>query len=219
VILSRQHGGHRRSQIRRMIVTAAGPALALMPLLLVAGCSTASSPRPAVGASVHRSAPVTVDASPLGCRYGPGCFEGRIVHPLSTRVFPTAKRGFALAVVRGALYPSTTTNGGKTWRIDGPSFYAPGAQAPRVVTYVGAARPGTYFAFGGGGTAVDVTSDSGKRWWQAFLGDLVLAVVPSPKGSLVAITQELGGHGGKAVTWVYVSNDGGRHWHYTNKAA
>jgi hypothetical protein len=133
---------------------------------------------------------------------------------LGQRIFVNARRGFALANVDGGTYPAATDNGGKTWRTDGPALHLNAAQAPLAVLDVGAANGHTFFAFGGG-QVVDATRDGGKHWWQAFLGDVVMAVVARPGGGLVAFAQTASGT--KAVTLVYVSTDGGRHWHLNDR--
>ncbi len=134
---------------------------------------------------------------------------------LGLRVFPNAKHGFALADVGQAQYPAATVNGGKTWRTDGPALHINAAQAPLVVQEVGAANQQTYFAWGGG-QVVDATNDAGKHWYRAFLGDVVMAVVSPTNGQLVAFAQASTGSSSAAVTWVYVSTDGGRQWHYND---
>ena len=138
---------------------------------------------------------------------------------LGLRVFPNALHGFALADVGQAQYPAATVNGGKTWRVAGPALHLDAAQAPLVVLQVGAANQRTFFAWGGpgGGQVVDVTRDAGKHWYQAILGDVVMAVVSGPNGQLVAFAQGAAtSSGSTAATWVYASKDGGRTWHYNN---
>ena len=127
-----------------------------------------------------------------------------------TRVFANARTGFALADVRQAQYPARTTDGGRTWRIDGPQFHVNAADAPEAVTAVGVAGPRRLFAYGS--QVVDATTDAGHTWWEAFFQDLVVAVVPGPRG-LVAYVQHESGN--RAVTWQYVSRDGGRHWRFS----
>jgi hypothetical protein len=129
---------------------------------------------------------------------------------LGARAFWNARNGFALADVRSAQYPARTTNGGRTWRIDGPQFHVDAADAPEGVGAVGIAGPHTFFAYGS--SVADVSTDGGRTWWEAFLGDLVVAVVRGPRG-LVAYVQHTTGD--RAVTWQYVSGDGGRHWRYS----
>jgi photosystem II stability/assembly factor-like uncharacterized protein len=134
---------------------------------------------------------------------------------LGVRVFVDANRGFSLADLRnGETYPAQTVDGGRTWRIDGPVFHVPAANGAAVVTQAGAAPPDTYFAFGGG-SVVDVTTDAGRHWWIAPLGEDILGVVPgtSPQ-HLIAVVHDSGGTStSKLTTVVYLSPDGGRHWH------
>jgi hypothetical protein len=124
-----------------------------------------------------------------------------------TRVFANARAGFALADVRQAQYPARTTDGGKTWRIDGPQFHVNAADAPEAVGFVGVAGPRRLFAYGS--SVVDATTNGGRTWWEAFFQDLVVAVVPGPRGLVAYVQQE---SGNRAVTSQYLSRDGGRHW-------
>ncbi len=135
---------------------------------------------------------------------------------VSTRVFANASVGFALASVDSAQYPARSLDGGKTWRIDGPQVHIDAADGPEGVSFVGVAGPRTFFAYGS--EAVDVTTDGGRTWWETFLGELVVAVVPGPRNELVAyVQQQLDSNSSSlaAATWQYVSHDGGRHWSYS----
>lgn len=181
-------------------------------LTVLAGCAAAA----AIAAPASQPARVTARAvSPDARPYAPGARVSQA--SLGNRVFTDAKHGFALANLRnGSTYPAITTDGGKTWRIGGGHFHVSAANAPAVVTQVGAGRRGTYFAYAGpgGGQAVDVTTDGGKHWWQAFLPGEPQAVVYSAvtrSGELIAFEQ---GH----PTYVYVSKDGGRHWRLSHSA-
>jgi hypothetical protein len=132
---------------------------------------------------------------------------------LGQRVFVNGNDGFALASRAEGQYPAASTDGGASWKTSGPALHVNAAQAPLSVTQVGAAGQRTYYYFGGG-QVVDTTSDGGKHWWRAFLGDDVLAVVPGP-GRLIAVAQvSLSNSTNKAATWIYVSKDGGKTWHY-----
>ena len=141
-----------------------------------------------------------------------GAPRGARVRPstLGVRVFVDGRHGFALANLRrfNADYPAATVDGGRTWRVDGPHFHVAAANAPAVVTQVGAGGRSTYFAYGGpgGGNLVVVSTDRGRHWWRAFLAGSVPAVVYSG-GELVAFTN-LPGPG------AYVSKDGGKHWRW-----
>jgi hypothetical protein len=131
------------------------------------------------------------------------------------RVFPNARIGFALANGPNAQYPAVTSDGGMRWRIDGPQFHVDAADGPEGVGFVGVEGPHTFFAYGS--SAVDVTTDGGRAWWETPLGEQVMAVVPNLRNELVAyVEQSLTNERlNPAVTWQYVSRDGGRHWRYS----
>jgi len=164
-----------------------------------------------LAAEAHAATPPkTVTAKRLHARPGavaPGT-KVRDSALLGTRVFANASAGFALAGVGQAQYPARTTDGGQTWRIDGPQFHVNAADAPEAVTAVGVAGPRRLFAYGS--QVVDATTDAGRTWWEAFFQDLVVAVVPGSGHRLVAYVQQASG--AHAVTSQYVSRDGGRHW-------
>ncbi|MGH2882757.1 MAG: hypothetical protein ACRDPA_08705, partial [Solirubrobacteraceae bacterium] len=82
------------------------------------------------------------------------------------RVFTDAKRGFALVQSGQAQYPAATTDGGKTWKTDGPALHLNAAQAPLAVVDIGAAGTKTIFAWGTG-QVIDTTSDGGAHWYRA----------------------------------------------------
>jgi hypothetical protein len=131
-------------------------------------------------------------------------------------VFANADDGFALADDPGkAQYPAHTSDGGRVWRIDGPQVHIDAADGPEGVGSVGVAGTRTFFAYGS--SAVDVTTDGGRVWWETFLGELVVAVVARSPHDLVAyVQQSVSNHRiNPAVTWQYVSGDGGRKWRYT----
>jgi hypothetical protein len=166
--------------------------------------------------------PKTATGTLMRARHGQLLHRGSVVPAadLGVRVFANSTRGFALATTgAGETYPATTINAGGTWRVNGPVFHIPAADAPQVVTQVGMTNGRTYFAWGGpfGGNVVNVTSDGGKRWYQTFLGGAVLSVVSDGPHKLIAVAEVTTGAVGSpvAATWLYVSRDGGRHWRYT----
>lgn len=125
------------------------------------------------------------------------------------RVFTDAKHGFALASVSDADYPVATTDGGKTWKTNGPALHLHAAQAPLAVVFIGAVNRRTVFAWGG--QVIDATSDGGKHWYSAlFTNGGPVAVVRGLAGDLVGFVGSFSG----ASIWQYVSRDGGRTWHY-----
>ena len=206
--------------VSRKTLRTGAVALAILVLGAIVGAVTWSSQGPSASAASLRapSPPLTVTAT-LITRLAGTLKPGTVVAAshLGMRVFPNAQHGFALADVGQGQYPATTVNGGATWKVAGPVLHVNAAQAPLVVQQVGAASQKKLFAWGGpgGGQAVDVTPDAGKHWYRAFLGDIVMAVVSGPGGELVAFAQVAADNSGTtAANWVYVSKDGGRHWHY-----
>lgn len=135
------------------------------------------------------------------------------------RVFLNADEGVALANGDNAQYPTLSTDGGRVWRIDGPPLHVDAADGAEGVGSVGIAGPRTFFAYGS--SVVDVTTDRGRTWWETYLGEDVAAVVPSYRNELVAYVEQSVSdqHLNPAVTWQYVSRDGGHHWRYSTEFA
>ena len=129
------------------------------------------------------------------------------------RVFTDAKHGFALAQAGQAQYPVATTNGGQTWKTDGPALHLNAAQAPLAVIDIGAASQKTIFAWGTG-QVIDATSDGGKHWYRALFFGLPVAVVKNPQGHLVGFVD--GETSGTASPLQYVSKNGGKTWRIDN---
>jgi hypothetical protein len=203
------HASSRRPIRGLAPIAAAALVLALAASILIAASPGADGVA-AAGSVVRAPATVTGDQivrTPSTLKAGTVVGAARLMTP---RVFLNAKRGFALATVKGVTYPAVTQNGGLTWRTNGPALHLPAAQAPLVVTSAGAAKKKTFFAFGGG-QAVDSTIDGGAHWYRALLGDVVLACVASGD-HLIAFAQ-VTATGNTVQTLVYVSTDGGREWH------
>ncbi len=129
------------------------------------------------------------------------------------RVFNDAKHGFALVDTGGAQYPAATSDGGKTWKTDGPALHLNAAQAPLAVVYIGIAGLKTIFAWGTG-QVIDTTSDGGAHWYRATFNGLPVAVIRNPQGHLVAFVD--GETGGGASPVQYVSKNGGKTWRLDN---
>jgi hypothetical protein len=139
---------------------------------------------------------------------------------LETRTFATRRDGFALGNLSGseggAMYPLATTDGGKAWRIAGPVVNVPAAQGGVTVAQAGVANARTWFMCCGGNTVVDVTTDAGKHWWQAFLPAEVINVFAgdNPHARLVAIVRAYSNPGHiHHRLWAFTSMDG-RRWTY-----
>lgn len=139
------------------------------------------------------------------------------------RMFANRRAGFAITDIPqagGGTYPVATTDGGKTWRTDGPVLHIPAAQGPVAVSQPGVAGPRIYFAWCGAcNTVIDVTPDAGKHWWQTFMPGDVLAVLggSSARASLTAIVEgpTSAPNGRGASLWAYLSTDG-RRWTYNH---
>jgi hypothetical protein len=129
------------------------------------------------------------------------------------RVFIDANRGYALVQHGQAQYPAATTNGGKTWKTNGPALHVNAAQAPLAVAFIGAGGTKKIFAWGGG-QVIDATPDGGAHWYRATFTGLPVAVLKNPKGHLVAFVD--GQAGASSVATQYVSKDGGKSWHLDN---
>lgn len=192
----------------------AGLALAAGTIGLQSASAAGSTAAPR--ASAASSSPPTVTAGLMTRRSGtlaPG--TALRASALGERVFPDAKHGFALAAAGQAQYPASSTDGGKTWRTDGPALHIDAAQAPLSVVDLGATNDRTIFAYGSG-QVIDTTSDGGKHWYQALFTDgTPMAVVGGISGHLVAYVDGFtSATSSTGVTWQYVSRDGGRSWHY-----
>jgi hypothetical protein len=131
------------------------------------------------------------------------------------RSFANNRNGFGLGDPLGSGYPVRTTDGGAHWTIDGPVFETATADGAEAVSYTGTAGKEIEFAYGS--SAVDVTANAGKTWWQAFLGELVLDVTYQNSRLYAIVQQQTTPEGRTAVTRVYTSDDGGRRWEYNNR--
>jgi hypothetical protein len=203
--------GSQNRSLKLPFVAAASGAVVIV---LGVGLASASSPRGRAAAAP--SPPATVTAQLITRRPGTLARGTRVSAGAVSqqRVFLGAAHGFALANVDQADYPVETADGGKTWRTSGPAVHLDAAQAPLAVTDSGAVTLHTFFACCDA-QVVDATGDGGKHWWRAFLGDIVIAVRGRPSGELIAFAQAAtSSTGSQAATWVYVSRDGGHHWHY-----
>ncbi len=203
-----------------------GVPISVFVAVAIAGCgSVRHFPEPGAHAASSSAAPVpplkltarklTARSSPFTV-LKPGTRVPRRV--VDAPAFADSDHGFGLAnLINGETFPARTTNGGRTWQIDGPVFHVPAADGPAGVSYTGIASPRTYFAYGS--SVVDVTTNGGKSWWQAGLGELVLAVV-AQQHELVAVVQQQTSAASQSLTsvsWVYVSRDGGQHWRYDSR--
>src|SRR5579863_6423917 len=70
-----------------------------------------------------------------------------------------------LPLVPPATYPVISTDGGKSWHVDGPLFHIDAADGPGTTSSIGALGSDGAYAWGEGGNVVKVTTDGGMQWW------------------------------------------------------
>ncbi len=121
---------------------------------------------------------------------------------------------FGLAIYRdlmSAMYPALSTDGGTTWRIDGPRFFVAAAQGANETGRVGALGPrGAYF-WGQGGNFVKITTDDGVRWWIVGFAAGVYSVGAS-HGTLRTVALGNQVSCSEFQAFLYVSTDSGKTW-------
>ena len=193
---------------RRVTMTAVGAAMALAATAVVAvSGATAAAPKPAKTVTGSLITPTLHTLKP-GTKVSPAKF--------GARVFVNGSDGWAFAIGDQAQYAATTTDGGTTWTIASPALHVNAAQAPLVVTQLGALSAKVAYAFGDSQVA-DVTTDGGKHWYRALWQGTVTAVVPG-FGSHQLLAYVDGGasaSGPTAPTWQYSSTNGGKTWTLT----
>jgi hypothetical protein len=196
-------------------------ALAALGAMAVGAASVGAAPPPSRLAADRVTPPRTIVAHRLRPRLGavaPGTgVSASALFP--NRVFVNGRVGFALANDGSAQYPALTFNGGQRWRIAGPQFHIDAADGPEAVGFVGASAPRTFYAYGS--SVADVSTDAGRTWWEAYLGELVVAVVtPAPHDLVAYVEQQMGStSSSRTLIWQYVSRDGGRRWSYSTSLA
>jgi hypothetical protein len=172
---------------------------------LAAGSAGAVTARPAAPAATVTGSRITRPPQTLAK-------GSKVPHSsLGIRTYVDGGHGFALASVGQAQYPAATTNGGRTWRTDGPALHLDAAQAPLAVVSLGAANRRTIYAYGGG-QVIDATTDGGAHWYRALFQGEPMAVVRNFRGHLVGYVDESTGARTRGPTEQYVSKNGGRTW-------
>jgi hypothetical protein len=188
------------SSLRGIVVTgiASVALLGSGSALVTAAASTPKPPKTVKATRITRQSGTLASGSHVG--------SGNVA---GQRTFTTATRGFALASAGEADYAVTTTDGGKTWKTDGPALHLHALQAPLAVSFIGAVNRETVFAWGGG-QVIDTTNDGGKTWYRAlFTIGSPVAVVHDFAGHLLAFVESSASN-----TVEYVSKDGGRTWRH-----
>lgn len=182
--------------LRRPVVAAIAGA-AVLSCGLAAGAAAAAAPKTVNATRITRPAGTLAPGSNVNA--------SRI---FGQRTFTSATRGFALATVGQAQYPVATTNGGTTWKTNGPALHLDAAQAPLSISFIGAVNRNTIYAWGGG-QVIDTTNNGGKTWYRAlFTTGSPVAVVSDLTGHLLAFVQSFNG----SSSVKYTSKNGGRTW-------
>jgi len=186
----------------------------LIPATVVAVAAAVAAP---LALSAPGTPPATVTAAKLSADRSPFLPAGRVVNDgtLTNRVYVNRRDGFSLSWQPNAQYGACTTDAGQTWRICTPMLHVSAANAPDVVTEIGADHR-TYWVYGGpgGGPSIVVSNDAGRTWYRAYLPGIPMAVTQSNVGvvrQLIAFVAT----GQKPL--VYVSSNGGHTWTYTSR--
>jgi len=186
----------------------------LIPAALVAVAAAVVAP---LALSAPGSRPMTVTATKLSASRSPFLPAGRVVSDttLTNRVYVNRLDGFSLSSQPNAQYGACTTDAGHTWRICTPVLHVNAANAPNVVTQIGADHR-TYWVYGGpgGGPSIVVSNDAGRTWYRAYMPGMPMAITQSNTGvvrQLVAFVAT------GRTPLVYTSSDGGHTWKYTSR--
>jgi hypothetical protein len=185
----------------------------LIPAALVAVATAVAAP---LASSTPGTPPMTVTATKLSADRPPFLAAGRIVSDatLTNRVYVNRQNGFSMSSQRNAQYAACTINAGKTWRICTPVLHVNAANAPDVVTQVGADHQ-TYWVYGGpgGGQSIVSSNDAGRTWYRTYMPGTPIAVTLSHAGTvhkLIAFVAT------GRTPLLYTSTDAGHTWHYTS---
>ena len=207
------------AELLAMVLVASGVALASGQPSNAAQSGSAASALPSW---LHK----TVDANAYAAPASPFVpnieADGSAVpgHDVTASVSDNRKLKFGLATFRRSTqtYPAISTNGGATWRVDGPLFHVDALQGASVVASSGVLPPhGAYF-WGRGGNLIWTTYDEGAHWWTAAFGAGV-DDLNSSHGTLDAVVFGAQVHATALQRFLYVSTDSGRTWRLRRQLA
>jgi hypothetical protein len=131
---------------------------------------------------------------------------------IAAQVRATPQVSYGLADVGGSEWPAISTDGGQTWRIDGPLFVYPAESGANAANAIGALSANVAYAWGHGGNFVKITYDAGGHWWLAAIPGQGVESVTRNKGTLRARTLGPQTATGQFETFLYISSDQGRTW-------
>ena len=200
------------AQLLAVVLVASGGALASGQPLSAAESGSAASALPTwlhktadANAYVAPASPFVPSTEPAGTAVP--------AHDVTASISDNSQLKFGLATFPSSTqtYPAISTNGGRTWRIDGPLFHVDALQGASVVSSSGALLPrGAYF-WGRGGNLIWITHDEGAHWsttaFSAGVGDL-----SSRRGTLEAVVFGAQVGPAKLQRFLYVSTDSGKTW-------
>jgi photosystem II stability/assembly factor-like uncharacterized protein len=125
---------------------------------------------------------------------------------LGSKAVATPDVHFALAdrgSMFGVVYPAISTDGGRTWSVDGPCFYYAAAQGANAVSTIEARAPNWAYAWGYGGSYVKSTRDGGAHWFAADFPSSIVQVTTKGDSLVVKLYR---------TPSRYVSHDYGLTW-------
>ena len=141
-------------------------------------------------------------------------------HDVTATVSDNGKLKFGLVTFPSSTqtYPAISTNGGMTWRVDGPLFHVDAMQGASVVASSGVLRPhGSYF-WGRGGNLIWTTHDEGAHWWTSAFGAGV-DDLSTRNGTLEAVVFGAQARAGALQRFLYVSTNSGKTWKFRRQFA
>ena len=116
-------------------------------------------------------------------------------------------------------YPAISTDGGSTWKIDGPLFHVDAAQGAAVVESTGALRPAGAYFWGRGGNVIWMTYASDAHWSLIAFGAGV-DQLNSTRGTLEAVVfGNQVDHATATQRFLYTSTDSGKTWKLRRRLA
>jgi len=163
------------------------------------------------GADQNPPPPTTVTATKLAADKPPYAVRGTVISAstLANRVFVNHSDGVSISAYKDAQYAACTTDSGRIWKVCSPHVHVNAADAPDVITEVGA-DGGTRYLYAGptGGDSVVVSTNT-VDWYRARFQHPVAMVVDdvlAPKQTIDVFDDSPSG------ILLYQSSDGGKTW-------
>ena len=155
----------------------------------------------------------------LCAEYRAGRYRGA-GHDVTASVSDNSKLKFGLATFPSSTqtYPAISTNGGTTWKVDGPLFHVDALQGATVVASSGVLPPHSAYFWGRGGNLIWITYDEGAHWWTAVFGAGV-DDLSSRHGTLEAVVFGAQVRSTALQRFLYVSTDSGKTWRVRRQLA